>query len=165
MRRRILSRATVESCHELFKGFPAGPVLNPQPVERPQIKQPFTSCLLVNRAVPDAVGLKNFGRESLSRFRGKVSFAEQPAVRMVVNIDKSRSDDQSRGVDRGFRRCLGQIANGGDPVAGHSDVCPSARAAGPIDQCSAANNQVKHTVAPLVEFVAQALPDEVVHHP
>ena len=53
----------------------------------------------VNWGVGDAVGHEDFGGEALEGLGEEVGLLQEPAVGVVVDIDKARGDDFALGVD------------------------------------------------------------------
>ena len=69
----------------------------------------------------------DFGREALHRLRGQLPRLQQPAVGMVVDVDKARRDDQPAGVDlagRPWRRRIGPTATIRSPRSATSAQTP-----------------------------------------
>src|SRR5262249_20205687 len=59
-----------------------------------------------------------------------------------VDVDEPGRDDQARGVDLGLGGGLGEVADGGDAVAGDGQVGVEPGVAGAVDDLAVADDQV-----------------------
>ena len=100
-------------------------------------------------------------RVALVQVAGQPSVEEERAVRVAVRIDEPRRDDPASDVDDGLdltgvdRR---QIAHREDPVAEDADVGGTSRAARPVDQGPAPEQQVECGHAAMVTRSSDDLP-------
>ena len=144
MRSGILSRVTIDRIQEALEGFPAGPVAHAKPVQRPQIKQPLANGVFVDWCIANSVRHQHFRREALRCLWREVPLANQPAVRVIVNVDKSRRDDLS---SRGDLLRGGDLAERPDNLnlsAGDADIRRSTVTPRAVNQSSIPNHNVEH---------------------
>ncbi len=72
----------------------------------------------------------------------RVAIAEERVVRVVVNIDEAGRDDQARCVDGALRGFAGELADGGDAVAGKGEVGDVAGVARAVGDTAVADEDV-----------------------
>ena len=138
----ILCGAAVQKLHIVGQTFPTLVIALLQPVERAHIVDPMRVGVGVNRRVGDAVGHNDFAGETLHGFGQEVRCFQQPAVRVVVHIDKAGGDNLALGVDALGGLSGGEIANGGNAVATDADIPLVAGGAGPIDDGAVTDGQI-----------------------
>ena len=70
-----------------------------QAVEGAHVVDPVGASGRVNRGVGDAVGHEDFGGKALEGLGAEVGLLQEPAIGVIVDIDKARGDDFALGVN------------------------------------------------------------------
>ena len=113
-----------------------------RPVLRNDPRRPFLLQAIARR------GRRGFAehvnRDALAYFALRGAVLEERHLRVRVQIDESRSDDETGGVDDAPRGCVRQPAHAGDAAAGDRDVACEPGVTRPIDDMAAANHDVVH---------------------
>ena len=92
----------------------------------------------------DAVLADDQRRHALANARLEPAVGQQRQVAVDVGINEPRRHDQARAVEGFPRRRPGQVADGGNAVAGHAHVGADAGGAGAIDDEAVAEEEVEH---------------------
>lgn len=85
------------------------------------------------RRVADAVRAEHFGRDALERLAREVGLLEEPAVGVVMDVEKAGTDDEAPGIHDAPGRVGRELAEARDAVPLHGDVERTAAAARAVD--------------------------------
>ena len=81
-----------------------------------------------------------------------VNTREKGNFRMNMHIDKTGTDDMSHRIDNRIGLCLRQIANGLNAIPTNANIClKTGRSARTVNDCAAANNEIKSHFLPPYE--------------
>ena len=92
--------------------------------------------------VGDAVGHDELGGEALAGLADLVFFSQEPAVRVIVQIDEAGRNDLAGGVDYLGGCGAGEVANGSDAIALDADIPAAARRAVAIYDSSTCDDDI-----------------------
>ena len=96
------------------------------------------------RRVRHSVDAEELGGDALAEAARMLRVDEQVAFGVGVGVDEPWGDDQTARVDDAAGRCLGEIAEGGDPLTRDADVGGVPGRPGSVDDCPAGDEHVEH---------------------
>ena len=85
---------------------------------------------------------EHLGRHTLPNLARGIAVLEQQIIRVRVNVDEPRRDNQTAGIDLARRHSRRNPADGDDPVTANGHVAERPRVPRPIDDCAVSQNQV-----------------------
>ena len=93
------------------------------------------------RRVANSIKADQVGCDPLMNLRNVIRLRERLQIGVTVNVDESRTNDATRGID--FADCLSlENADELNPIAADRNICSKPRRTGAIDDASIANHQV-----------------------